>query len=62
MRRFAVHRHKGRASLIHPNLAARGLLHEALPILEELETMATELVQLVVVLSLEALRSNSNAG
>ena len=44
------------------DLAARGLLHEALPILEELETMATELVQLAGGLSLEALRSNSNAG
>ena len=44
------------------DVAARGLLHEALPILEELETMATELVQLTGGLSLEALRSNSNAG
>ena len=44
------------------DLAARGLLHEALPILEELETMATELVQLAGGLSLEALRSNSNTG
>jgi PAS domain S-box-containing protein len=44
------------------DIAARQSLHDVPSILEELETMATKLVQLAGRLSLEALQSPSNAG
>ena len=44
------------------DIAARASLHEAPSLLEELETMATELVQLAGGLSLEVLQSTSDTG